>query len=114
MTINPALIAARARRETLARVRAELARELRGAPHNAPAQSQLTYVGGLARARRLVETRYRSALTAEEQIVMAGVDPDLMLAAVKAAWDRCKAACSTAVLCPGATQRPSTRRSAGS
>ena len=85
--IDPALLAARARRETFAALRAELVAELRGAPHNAPARSQLTYVGGLARARRLVEARYRSALAAEEQIVMDGIDPDLVVAAVKAGWD---------------------------
>lgn len=85
--LDPALIAARARRETLGQLRAELARELRGAPHNAPAQAQLTYAGGLARARRLLEVRYRSALADEEQIVMDGIAPDLVIAAVKAGWE---------------------------
>ena len=85
--IDPALVAARARREALAQVRAELAAELRGAPHNAPAQAQLTYVGGLARARRLVEVSYQAALADEEQIVMDGIATDLFVAAVKAGWD---------------------------
>jgi len=74
--IDPALVAARARREALEQVRAELAAELRGAPHNAP-----------ARARRLVEARYQAALAGEEQIVMDGIATDLFVAAVKAGWD---------------------------
>jgi hypothetical protein len=85
--IDPAVVAARARREALAQVRAELAAELRGAPYNAPARAQITYVGGLARARRLVEDRYQAALSAEEQIVMDGISTDLFVAAVKAGWE---------------------------
>ncbi len=87
MTIDPALLAARARSEALAQIRAELRAELRGAPHNAPTRTQFTHVGGLTQARRLVEARYRAALNAEEQIVMAGINPDLILAAIKAGWD---------------------------
>jgi hypothetical protein len=84
---DAALIAARARRETLDDVRAELSRELRGAPNNAPPQTQFTYVGGLARARRMIERRYRQALDAEETIVMAEPDVALFTAAIKAGWE---------------------------
>jgi hypothetical protein len=65
-----ALAAARGRRQALAAVRAVLASELRGAPYNAPGRSQLTYVGGLARARRIVEGLYRQAALAEEDLVL--------------------------------------------
>lgn len=72
MTDDPqiALAEARGRRQAYADLRTELSRELRGAPHNAPPQSQLTYVGGLARARRMVEQLYRAANDAEEALVL--------------------------------------------
>lgn len=79
------LVIARTRRETLARVHAEISRELRGAPHNAPPQAHVTYVGGLSRARRLVQHLYRAALHEEEEIVMDG-SKDLFAAAVQAGW----------------------------
>lgn len=74
MTDNEiALAEARGRREAYGTIRAALARELRGAPHNAPPQSQLTYVGGLARARRIAERLYRYANNAEEDVLFAGL-----------------------------------------
>jgi len=85
--LDAVLVAARARREALAGLRAELAKELRGAPYNAPGKTQITYTGGLARARRIVERRYQAALTAEEDLVLAGPDLKLLTAAIKAAWD---------------------------
>lgn len=68
-----ALAEARGRREAYQTIRADLSRELRGAPYNAPPQAQLTYVGGLARARRLAERLYRTALNAEEDLVIGDV-----------------------------------------
>ncbi len=50
-----ALAEARGRRQAYQTIRAALATELRGAPYNAPGRTQLTYVGGLARARRIAE-----------------------------------------------------------
>lgn len=67
------LAVARGRREAYAVVRAELARELRGAPYNAAGRIQVTYVGGLARARRIVERLFRDALDAEERLVIDSV-----------------------------------------
>lgn len=66
------LAQARARREAFDTARRALAAELRGAPHNAPANSQLTYVGGLARARRILERLYVASAAAEEHLVLDG------------------------------------------
>lgn len=77
----------RGRREGLALARAEIARELRGAPLNAPGRTQLTYDGGLARARRILERLYHDAAAVEEQLVVAGADEALFDKALKAAWD---------------------------
>ncbi len=87
--IDLGLVAARARREGLAAVRAALTRELKQAPFNTPdISTQNTYVGGLARARRLVEALYRAALTAEERAVIDGPDQEeVFTKALKAAWD---------------------------
>lgn len=65
-----ALAEARGRREAYEKARAAIRAELLGAPLNAPPQSQLTYVGGLARARRMVEALYQQAQDDEEQLVM--------------------------------------------
>lgn len=66
-----ALAEARGRREAFEYIRVALTRELRGAPYNASPQAQLTYIGGLARARRMAERLYRQACEAEETLVLA-------------------------------------------
>lgn len=72
---GPTMLAvARGRREAYAAARTELRNELRGAPGNAPPQSQLTYVGGLARARRMLERLYQGALADEERLVLGSAE----------------------------------------
>lgn len=60
----------RGRREALQRARDALVEELRGAPFDLPEPRFRTYVGGLARARRVLEEQFRVALVEEEQAVI--------------------------------------------
>lgn len=69
------LAEARGRREAYETIRTALATEQRGAPYNAPARTQVTYIGGLARARRIVEGLFWEASAAEEALVMRDDQP---------------------------------------